>query len=208
MIKKLRHRFKHWNSIRILRTLILRLRTHSRNIVVYNDVVCNIAKSATLNLSGRLDLGRSWPLGRHYPSQLVMDVDSVLTVKGNFSIYTDCDIWLYGKARLTLGSGYINFGARISCFDEIEIGDNTLIGENVTIRDCDNHYIDASAPLTGKIKIGNHVWIGMGATILKGVTIGDGAVVASGAVVIHNVPAYTLVAGIPAQIKKTNISWK
>lgn len=50
--------------------------------------------------------------------------------------------------------------------------------------------------------IGNDVWIGHGAQIMAGVTIGDGAIVAAGAVVSRDVPAYAVVAGNPAEIKK------
>ena len=57
-----------------------------------------------------------------------------------------------------------------------------------------NHY----AP----IKIGEHVWIGSNATILSGVTIGDHAVVAAGAVVTQDVPAMTVVGGVPAKVLK------
>ena len=55
----------------------------------------------------------------------------------------------------------------------------------------------------GDIIIGNDVWIGYNAIILSGVTIGDGAIIATGAVVTKDVPAYTIVGGIPAKkIKK------
>jgi len=54
--------------------------------------------------------------------------------------------------------------------------------------------------------IGNDVWIGHGAYISAGVTIGDGAVVAAHAVVAKDVPAYAVVAGNPAVIKKWRIS--
>ena len=50
--------------------------------------------------------------------------------------------------------------------------------------------------------IGNDVWIGHGALVRAGVTIGDGAVVAAHAVVARDVPAYAVVAGNPATIKK------
>lgn len=47
--------------------------------------------------------------------------------------------------------------------------------------------------------IGNDVWIGYNVVILPGVTIGDGAVLAANAVVTHDVPPYTIVAGVPAR---------
>jgi acetyltransferase-like isoleucine patch superfamily enzyme len=51
--------------------------------------------------------------------------------------------------------------------------------------------------------VGKNVWIGAHATILQGVTIGDNAVVAAGAVVNKDVPANTIVGGIPAKPIKT-----
>ena len=53
------------------------------------------------------------------------------------------------------------------------------------------------------IHIGKRVWIGANATVTSGVTIGDNAVVAAGAVVNRDVPANTIVGGVPAKIIKT-----
>lgn len=50
------------------------------------------------------------------------------------------------------------------------------------------------------IIIKDHVWIGVGATVLQGVTIGEGAVVAAGAVVTKDVEPYTVVGGVPAKV--------
>lgn len=52
---------------------------------------------------------------------------------------------------------------------------------------------------TGTTVIGNDVWIGAGAIILRGVTIGDGAVVGAGSVVTKDVPPYAIVGGVPAK---------
>jgi acetyltransferase-like isoleucine patch superfamily enzyme len=76
------------------------------------------------------------------------------------------------------------------------------------IRDSDNHLLDGRDRRSAPIRIGDHVWIGLRATILKGVTIGDGAVVAAGALVIHDVPPGALVGGVPARVIRENVTWQ
>ena len=114
--------------------------------------------------------------------------------------YTD-----FGK-NITIGKDvFINSGCHFQDQGGIEIGDGALIGHNVVLATINhdlnpkenrkNHY----AP----IKISAHVWIGSNATVLPGVTIGDYAVVAAGAVVTREVPAMTVVGGVPARVLKT-----
>ena len=83
----------------------------------------------------------------------------------------------------------------------MEIGDNVRIGPNVVIMD-DDFRDTASRFSPGKTaatRIGDNVWIAMGAMVLKGVTIGEGAAVAAGAVVTKDAAPYTLVAGVAAK---------
>ena len=73
------------------------------------------------------------------------------------------------NAKCTIGSGYMNVDSRIQCFQQITIGEDVAISERVTIRDSDNHQIvNYPHQMSAPILIGNHVWIGMGAMILKG----------------------------------------
>ena len=107
-----------------------------------------------------------------------------------------------------------SFGAwnNITATNRIRIGDNLLTGKWVTITDNSHGETDwkalQQAPLMrlvtskGPVIIGNNVWIGDKATILPGVTIGDSAVIAANAVVTKDVPAYSVVAGIPAKVIK------
>ncbi len=58
----------------------------------------------------------------------------------------------------------------------------------------------------GDIAVGSDVWIGEGARLMPGVTVGHGAIIGAGAVVTHDVPAYALVAGNPARVKKARFA--
>lgn len=114
--------------------------------------------------------------------------------------YTD-----FGK-NITIGKNvFIN---ACCCFQDqggISIGDGVLIGHRVVLATInhglfpDERHCNYPAPII----IGNNVWIGSGAIVLPGVTIGENAVVAAGAVVTKNVEPYTVVAGVPAKVRKT-----
>jgi acetyltransferase-like isoleucine patch superfamily enzyme len=84
-----------------------------------------------------------------------------------------------------------------------------LIGANCRIYDTDFHPVDfqerrsGARPKTAPVAIGNDVWLGAGATVLKGVTIGDRTVVAAGAVVVADLPSDVVAGGVPAKLIRT-----
>lgn len=82
----------------------------------------------------------------------------------------------------------------------IEIGNDVTMSIRVTLmaHDASTKKLIGYTKL-GKIKIGNHVFIGANATILPGVTIGDYAIIGAGSVVTKDVPDKTIVAGCPAK---------
>ena len=79
-----------------------------------------------------------------------------------------------------------------------------MLGPNVRILDADFHGVHPAdrraAGLSAAVLVGDKVWIGMGAILLKGVHIGTGAAVGAGAVVVKDVSAATVVAGNPARV--------
>jgi acetyltransferase-like isoleucine patch superfamily enzyme len=149
---------------------------------------------------GRLEVGRRWPDGFFRPTQFIVHRGGTCTVEETFTLYSGGSIEVVEGAHLSLGGGYANNGAAIVCFKEITIGRDVAIGPEVFIRDSDSHVISGSGrSSTEPIRIGDRVWIGARAVILKGVTIGDGAIVAAGSVVTKDVAPGTLVAGVPAK---------
>lgn len=114
--------------------------------------------------------------------------------------------------RLTIGHGTnINgLGTRLLCRESITIGAGCTLSWDVQVLDNDFHAITTDgveAPSVAPVVIGDRVWVGTRAIILKGVTIGDGAVVAAGALVTKDVPARSVVAGVPARVMSRADSW-
>ena len=110
----------------------------------------------------------------------------------------------FGK-NITLGNDlYINFGCTLLDCGQITIGNNTLLGPNVSMYSA-NHSLDAEERISGAlipepITIGDRVWIGGGTTILSGVTIGDDTVIGSGSVVTKDIPEGVVAAGNPCKV--------
>lgn len=116
------------------------------------------------------------------------------------------------QPQLRIGNGtFLGHNCALSIAERIELGEHCLIAGGVRIADFDGHPLDAAARRAGEfvepervqpVTIGNDVWIGHGAMILKGVTVGERSIVAARAVVSRDVPADCIVAGNPARLVK------
>lgn len=146
--------------------------------------------------------------GYHEPEELRALFSELIgkPVDDSFGLFppfhTDCGM------NITVGKNvFINMGCKFQDQGGIFIGDGSLIGHNVVLATLnhDMHPDERATMLPAPIRIGRNVWIGSNATVLSGVTIGDGAVVAAGAVVTKDVPANTVVGGVPARVLRTVI---
>ena len=126
------------------------------------------------------------------------EIDDSLHV--NLPFYSD-----FGRHMRIGKNVFINSGAMFTDLGGITLEDNVLIAPRVTILTVNHPENPAKRRglILKPVIIRKNAWIGAGATILPGVTVGENAIVAAGAVVSKDVPANTIVGGIPAKVLKT-----
>ena len=119
-------------------------------------------------------------------------------------IYNGCFFELGPQGEVELGDYCTLVGAIVATNGRVVIGDYCFVAHEVVIAD-----VPAAVPWRGSegeappelsVSLGDDVWVGAGAVLLKGARIGDGAVVAARAVVDFAVPAGVIVAGNPARV--------
>jgi acetyltransferase-like isoleucine patch superfamily enzyme len=126
-------------------------------------------------------------------------------------VHFDHDVWIdvLMSGHLKLGDRVaLNVGVFVSCFNEVEIGDHTGVGNGSFISDGMRGFNPASTtpfmrqPMEtkGPTRIGKNCWIGVNSIITSGVTIGDWCIVGANSVVTKDVPSYSVVGGVPARV--------
>jgi acetyltransferase-like isoleucine patch superfamily enzyme len=122
--------------------------------------------------------------------------------------------WLGHGTKVRCHEGEVSIGAKtvmgqectISAFQHVSIGRECVIADRVMLIDFDHGVVEVDRPVRQQgiykrdVRVGNNVWIGYGACILRGVTVGDNAIIGTSAVVTRDVPANAVVAGVPARV--------
>ena len=159
-----------------------------------------ILRTCQETLKKTMDLNSQY----HTPEEIVQIMSDITgeQIDGSFNMfppfYAD-----FGR-NIHIGKNvFINSSCHFQDQGGIYIGDNVLIGHNVVLATI-NHDLNPfdRHNIYKPIRICDRVWIGSNVVITHGVTIGEGAVVAAGAVVTKDVPAYTVVGGVPAKYIK------
>ena len=126
---------------------------------------------------------------------------------GNCGLFCGVRFECWPGAVIRIGDGtYLNRGAEIVAGRSVTIGRDCKIARDVIIMDTDQHALPDVGLLIEPVEIGDRVWIGARAIVLKGVRVGDGSVIAAGAVVTRDVPPNAIVAGVPARVIATRAS--
>jgi acetyltransferase-like isoleucine patch superfamily enzyme len=122
--------------------------------------------------------------------------------------------WIGHGTKVRAHEGEVLIGAKsvlgqectISCFQHVAIGRECIVADRVMLIDFDHGVVEVDRPIRLQgiykrdVNVGNNVWLGYGACVLRGVTVGDNAVIGTSAVVTKNVPANAIVGGVPARV--------
>lgn len=149
---------------------------------------------------------KQFPIFRSIPSKNIVIGNNV-----NIGYRITLDIQKTGK--LVLGDKVnLTQDVIISSIESVEINNDTLIAENVSIRDGDHQFelglnINSQSFTTSKISIGKDVWIAAGVRVLKGSIIPDGCVIAANSIVLQKstLYPYSVYVGVPVKKVSTRV---
>jgi acetyltransferase-like isoleucine patch superfamily enzyme len=122
--------------------------------------------------------------------------------------------WIGHGCKIRCHEGRVSFGAKsvmgqectISAYQHVSIGRECVVADRVMLIDFDHGSAEVDRPIRLQgiykrdVRVGNNVWIGYGACILRGVTVGDNAIIGTSAVVTRDVEANAVVGGVPARL--------
>jgi acetyltransferase-like isoleucine patch superfamily enzyme len=140
--------------------------------------------------------------------------DVVIQIGSNGRVELGRWSWLGHGTKIRCHEGTVSIGAKtvmgqectISAYRHVSIGRECVIADRVMLIDFDHGMVEVERPIRLQgiykrdVRVGNNVWIGYGACILRGVTVGDNAVIGTHAVVTKDVPANAVVGGVPARV--------
>ncbi len=152
-------------------------------------------------------------LGGKTAVAIILEKNAILEIAGDFIIGNGVRLSVGYNALLYFGGKYKESGSGITSDTLIMANKSIIIGKDflcawgVFISDSDWHTIN-NMNHQADVVIGDHVWIANNSTVLKGSKIGDNSIIASQSKVSNKAyPTNSLLAGIPAKVVKTDITW-
>ena len=122
--------------------------------------------------------------------------------------------WIGHGCKIRCHEGLVEIGAKtvlgqectISAYQHVRIGEQCVVADRAMFIDFDHNVTDVESPIRRQgiykrsVEVGNNVWIGYNAQVLRGVRIGDNAIIGANSVVTRDIPANAVAAGTPARV--------
>lgn len=131
-------------------------------------------------------------------------------------VYKSGSVWFEdNNCQIIIGKNTTIEEAHLAAAEDnmrLSVGEECMLSHGINITTTDSHSIISISSKerinkASDVTIGKHVWIGRNVAINKGVLAGDNSVIAGHSVVTKEVPQNTIVAGAPAKVVKTDITW-
>jgi len=150
----------------------------------------------------------------HYSlkEQSIWNVKGKIIFNGKATFGAGTRIAVGESGTMIIGTNfYVTAQTTFSCFGKIDIGNNTLFSWDILLLDTDAHEVisvNNKKRKQDEIIIGDNVWVGCRATILKGSLIPPGCIIGSSSLVNNQFTIENcIIAGVPAKIVKKDIIW-
>jgi len=195
--------------------------TKNHRMIVEGASGNTIVWPASGNVRGKISIsgiGNTVKFGEH------ANFDAVIEITGDNNTVTLGEHCRFaGKLRVCGDGSLLSVGAHstfakatLHCLENCDllIGKDCMFSSNIEVRTSDGHsLVDATSGTrlnpAQTITIGDHVWIGRGAVLLKGTYLADHSVVGAGAIVSSRFKhSHTVIAGIPARVVKEGVTWQ
>lgn len=182
---------------------ILRARVY-RGVLGSVGSSCLIEKNVRFCVPHKIFLGDRVFIGENTYFD-VNNIESKIKLENDVHIGQNCIICICEREEEpAIDKIYIHKNTAINAYSfllscgGIDIGKYSMLGFDIALLGA---HLNSSAE-TGRIEIGEDVWLGAHVTVLPGVTIGEGSVIGAGAVVMGDIPPYSVATGFPAKVIK------
>jgi acetyltransferase-like isoleucine patch superfamily enzyme len=126
-------------------------------------------------------------------------------------------VWVGDGTKIRCHEGEVVIGEKtvlgqectISAYRRVRIGEQCVVADRAMFIDFDHGAAEVERPVRVQgiykrdVEVGSNVWIGYGACFLRGVRVGDNSIVGTNSVVTRDVPANSVVGGVPARVIRT-----
>jgi len=116
-------------------------------------------------------------------------------------------------AGLSIGAGSgLGAFSFVGAAGGIDIGENVIMGQRISFHSENHNFASADTDIRYQgvtrqgIRIGNNCWVGANVTFLDGTEVGSGCVIAAGSILKGYFPDNSLIAGVPAQVKRSRLN--